>query len=190
VTNIRKVTVFGGTGFLGRRVTQHLLDHGLAVRVASRYPERSAQVFSSTSPSLEFVRADVGDDGSVMAALDGAFGVVNAVSLYVERAQPDVPFRTRRSCCESGEAFASIGRATPGTCFGNRCRCPVIVRLHSQPALAGTAAGIGVFVQNFLGAGFAQMYGLLADGTVTPMIEMTASRHTLAAAAGQGKNGA
>ena len=44
VTNIRKVTVFGGTGFLGRRVVQHLLDHGFAVRVASRHPERGAQV--------------------------------------------------------------------------------------------------------------------------------------------------
>jgi uncharacterized protein YbjT (DUF2867 family) len=79
------VTVFGGTGFLGRRVVQHLLDHGFAVRVASRHSERSAQVFSNTSSALEFVRADVGDDGSVMTALAGAFGVVNAVSLYVER---------------------------------------------------------------------------------------------------------
>jgi uncharacterized protein YbjT (DUF2867 family) len=85
VTNIRKVTVFGGAGFLGRRVVQHLLDHGFAVRVASRHPERSAQVFSNTSSALEFVRADVGDEGSVMTAVAGAFGVVNAVSLYVER---------------------------------------------------------------------------------------------------------
>jgi DHA1 family bicyclomycin/chloramphenicol resistance-like MFS transporter len=41
--------------------------------------------------------------------------------------------------------------------------------------LAGTAAGIGVFVQNFLGAAFAQLYGLLADGTVTPLTEVTAT---------------
>ena len=47
VTNIRKVTVFGCTGFLGRRVVQHLLDHGFAVRVASRHPERSAQVWDT-----------------------------------------------------------------------------------------------------------------------------------------------
>jgi len=79
------VTVFGGTGFLGRRVVKHLLDHGFAVRVASRHPERGAQVFFNTSSALEFVRADVGDDGSVMTALAGAFGVVNTVSLYVER---------------------------------------------------------------------------------------------------------
>ena len=40
--------------------------------------------------------------------------------------------------------------------------------------LAGTAAGIGVFMQNFLGAAFAQLYGFLADGTVTPLTEVTA----------------
>jgi DHA1 family bicyclomycin/chloramphenicol resistance-like MFS transporter len=39
--------------------------------------------------------------------------------------------------------------------------------------LGGTAAGIGVFMQNFLGAAFAQLYGLLADGTVVPLVEVT-----------------
>ena len=42
------------------------------------------------------------------------------------------------------------------------------------PRLAGTAAGIGVFAQNFFGAGFAQAYGLLADGSAVPMVQMTA----------------
>jgi DHA1 family bicyclomycin/chloramphenicol resistance-like MFS transporter len=46
--------------------------------------------------------------------------------------------------------------------------------MATVPALAGTAAGIGVFVQNFLGAGFAQMYGLFADGSPIPMMKMTA----------------
>lgn len=41
------------------------------------------------------------------------------------------------------------------------------------PRLAGTAAGIGVFAQNFFGAGFAQIFGVLADGTAMPMIQMT-----------------
>lgn len=43
------------------------------------------------------------------------------------------------------------------------------------PRLAGTAAGIGVFAQNFLGAGFAQIYGFLADGSPYPMMVMTAA---------------
>jgi MFS transporter, DHA1 family, multidrug resistance protein len=46
--------------------------------------------------------------------------------------------------------------------------------MATNPKLAGTAAGIGVFVQNFCGAGFAQLYGLLADGTVGPLTETTA----------------
>lgn len=81
----RKVTVFGATGFLGRRVVLHLLDHGFEVRAASRHPERGAQVFRNWSSRLEVVGADVGDDRSVISAVAGAFAVVNSVSLYVER---------------------------------------------------------------------------------------------------------
>jgi uncharacterized protein YbjT (DUF2867 family) len=70
---------------LGRRVVGHLLDHGFEVRAASRHPERAAQVFRNRPSGLEVVRADVGDDRSVIGAVAGAFAVVNAVSLYVER---------------------------------------------------------------------------------------------------------
>ncbi len=38
------------------------------------------------------------------------------------------------------------------------------------PRYAGTAAGIGVFMQHFFGALFAQAYGFMADGTPRPMI--------------------
>ena len=38
------------------------------------------------------------------------------------------------------------------------------------PRLAGTASGIGVFMQHFGAAFFAQLYGLFADGTPRPMI--------------------
>jgi DHA1 family bicyclomycin/chloramphenicol resistance-like MFS transporter len=38
------------------------------------------------------------------------------------------------------------------------------------PRYAGTAAGVGVFMQNFWAAIFAQLYGLLADGTPRPMV--------------------
>lgn len=56
--------------------------------------------------------------------------------------------------------------------------------MATNPKLAGTAAGIGVFMQNFAGAAFAQLYGLLADGTVLPLAETTAITGLLVLAAG------
>ena len=78
----RKVTVFGGTGFLGRRVVQRLLERDFSVRVAVRHPERIAALFPALH--LDAIQADVNDDRSVAAAVAGVEGVVNAVSLYAE----------------------------------------------------------------------------------------------------------
>lgn len=78
------ITVFGGTGFLGRRIVRHLLDHGFQVRTASRHPERLASA-SRSDVGLETTTADILDETSVAAALFRAYGAVNAVSLYVER---------------------------------------------------------------------------------------------------------
>jgi uncharacterized protein YbjT (DUF2867 family) len=75
------VTVFGGTGFLGRRIVGHLLAGGFAVRSASRHPGSASSADEGIAP----VRADVNEGGSIAAAVAGAFAVVNAVSLYGER---------------------------------------------------------------------------------------------------------
>ncbi len=83
--SIGVVTVFGGTGFLGRRVVRHLCRHEFSVRIASRHPERSRGLFGSDDPQLQSVEADIHDPRAVADALAGAYGVVNAVGLYVER---------------------------------------------------------------------------------------------------------
>ena len=79
------VTVFGGTGFLGRRIVRHLHDADLAARVASRHPDAVPSLFSREGSGIEAVHADVNNDGSVARAVAGALAVVNTVSLYVER---------------------------------------------------------------------------------------------------------
>jgi uncharacterized protein YbjT (DUF2867 family) len=80
-----RVTVFGGTGFLGRRVVRHLRGAGLVARVACRHPDRVLSLYPREFAGIESVHADVNDDGSVAEAVAGAWAVVNAVSLYVER---------------------------------------------------------------------------------------------------------
>jgi uncharacterized protein YbjT (DUF2867 family) len=83
-TNDRTVTVFGGTGFLGRRIVRHLRSRGFPVRIASRHPDRGHSQFGPDDPQLQSVEANIHDERSVADALAGAYGVVNAVSLYVE----------------------------------------------------------------------------------------------------------
>ena len=82
-----KVTVFGGTGFLGRHVVQHLLDCEFSIRVTSRHPERTAALFPDVRLDIESIHADINDDRSVAAAVAAVEGVVNVVSLYVESGQ-------------------------------------------------------------------------------------------------------
>ena len=84
VTNERVVAVFGGTGFLGRRVVRHLRKRGFSVRIASRHPDRGDGLFALDDRQLQSVEADIHDEQSVARALAGAYGVVNAVSLYIE----------------------------------------------------------------------------------------------------------
>ncbi len=86
-TTDRTVTVFGGTGFLGRRIVRHLRSHGFPVRSASRHPDRGQRLFGPDNPQLQSVGANIHDERSVADTLAGAYGVVNAVSLYVEHGQ-------------------------------------------------------------------------------------------------------
>src|ERR1700732_2918966 len=83
-TTDRTVTVFGGTRFLARRIARHLRSRGFPVRIASRHPDRGHSQFGPDDPQLQSVEANIHDERSVAGALAGAYGVVNAVSLYVE----------------------------------------------------------------------------------------------------------
>ena len=85
-----RVTLFGGSGFLGRRIAAQLLERGLRVRVTARSPDRVREALESTE-GLETVRADVRDQASVVTAVEGAETVINSVALYVE--QGDTSFR-------------------------------------------------------------------------------------------------
>jgi uncharacterized protein YbjT (DUF2867 family) len=80
------VVVFGGAGFLGRRLVHRLTTEGLTVRVAARHPEPARiELRSMGFDRVTIVPADVRDQASVAAAIAGADAVVNTVSAYVEK---------------------------------------------------------------------------------------------------------
>lgn len=80
------VTVFGGTGFLGREIVRAVRAAGSPVRIATRH-RPADDVSCAATGRVSHVVADVADERSVAAAVDGAFAVVNAVSLYAETKQ-------------------------------------------------------------------------------------------------------
>jgi len=87
------VSVFGGTGFLGRRLVRRLAAEGETLRIAVRSPDRAQSVLRAADlDRVTVFRADVRDQASVAAAVAGVDAVVNAVSAYVEK--PGVTFES------------------------------------------------------------------------------------------------
>jgi NADH dehydrogenase len=77
------ITVFGGTGFIGRHLVPLLLRSRAIVRVAVHHPAR-IQLPAEPTNAAEIVQADVLDDGAVDAAIAGAEAVFNLVGILTE----------------------------------------------------------------------------------------------------------
>ena len=79
------VTVFGGTGFVGRRVVRSLAKQGWRVRVAARNVGRGYRLrMLGDVGQIEVVQANIRDAASVDRALDGAEACVNLVGVLYE----------------------------------------------------------------------------------------------------------
>ena len=83
---VQVATVFGASGFIGRYVVRALARTGAQVRAAVRHPE--AALFLKPMGDvgqIAPVQANVRDDASVAAAVDGADTVINLVGVLYER---------------------------------------------------------------------------------------------------------
>lgn len=81
----RPVTVFGGSGFLGRYVVRALARKGYRIRVAVRRPELTGHLKPlGAVGQIHAVQANVRDEGSVNRAATGSRGVINLVGVLAE----------------------------------------------------------------------------------------------------------
>ncbi len=97
----RRVTVFGGSGFIGRYVVERLADEGASVTVAVRDPERAKYLrplgdVGQVSP----VRVDLTDEVAVQAAVKGADAVINLIGILFESGR-----QTFKRCHADGPAL-------------------------------------------------------------------------------------
>ncbi len=80
------VTIFGGSGFVGRYIARRMAKEGWRVRVAVRRPNEAIFVRPyGVVGQVEPVLANIRDDASVAAAMAGADAVVNCVGVLTER---------------------------------------------------------------------------------------------------------
>ena len=77
------VTIFGGSGFVGRYIAQRLAKDGWRVRIACRRPNEAlfTRGYGAVG-QVEPVFCNIRDDASVRAALAGADAAVNCVGTF------------------------------------------------------------------------------------------------------------
>lgn len=175
----QRVTVFGGSGFVGRYVVERLADQGAVVTVAVRDPEKAkflrtlGQVGQVTP-----VAANIRDAAAVARAVEGADAVINLVGILYKRGRQsfksihaDAPAAIARACTDAGVSrlvhVSAIGAQATGWSEYQRSK----------------AAGEEAVHENFPGAtilrpsvifgpedGFFNLFGMLAR--VTPVLPL------------------
>ncbi len=79
------VTIYGGSGFVGRYIARRMAKEGWRVRVAVRRPNEAMFVKPyGAVGQVEPVLCNIRDDASVALAMDGADAVVNCVGILAE----------------------------------------------------------------------------------------------------------
>ncbi len=79
------VTIYGGSGFVGRYIARRMAQAGWRVRVAVRRPNEALHVKPyGVVGQVEPVFCNIRDDASVRAVMQGADAVVNCVGILVE----------------------------------------------------------------------------------------------------------
>src|ERR1700753_2945197 len=101
----RLVTVFGGSGFVGRNLVRSLAKRGFRVRVAVRRPDLAQYLMTAGAVGqIHGMQANLRYPDSIAAAVEGAEIVVNLVGVLHE---------SGRNTFDAVQAFGpgAIGRA-------------------------------------------------------------------------------
>lgn len=143
------VTIFGGSGFVGRYIARRMAKEGWRVRVACRRPNEAIFVRPyGVVGQVEPVLANIRDDDSVRAVLHGADAVVNCVGTFdksgknnFDAVQHDGAARIARIAAEEGVArmvhISAIGADEDGDSLYARSkgRGEAAVKAHMPDAV-------------------------------------------------------
>lgn len=103
------ICIFGGSGFLGKHITQDLARAGYRVKIATRIPESAYELktYGNVGQVVPF-KCNYNDPASIQAAVHGCYGVINLVGILFEkgkskfkRAHADIPQMIAEACADA-----------------------------------------------------------------------------------------
>ena len=86
----RRIVVFGGTGFVGRRLVPRLAQAGYEVIVPSRNRTRQRELY--VLPGVQVIDADVYADPERRRLLEGAYAAINLIGILNESGRDGTGF--------------------------------------------------------------------------------------------------
>ncbi len=138
--SVATATVFGGSGFVGRHVVRELARRGASVRVAVRHPDRALFLKSMGDVGqITPVAANIRDDASVAAAVDGSDAVVNVVGILYRSGRQtfDAIHHQGAGRIARAVAAAGVGRFVHISAIGADAQAPAA---YARSKAAGEAA--------------------------------------------------
>ena len=133
----KRVTVFGGSGFIGRYLVKRLAAEGWVVRVAVRDPVAAAFLKPAGNVGqIVPMRCNVLDDAALGAAVAGADAVINLVGILYE-------FGRQRFEPVQAEAPARIGRAAAAAGVSRYIQVSALGADPSSPSLYARSKAAG-----------------------------------------------
>ncbi|ABA56916.1 complex I NDUFA9 subunit family protein [Nitrosococcus oceani] len=107
--NIQTVCILGGTGFVGRWLSSHLVEQGYKVRVLTRHWQRHRDLL--VLPGLRLMETDVYDPAQLAAQFNGCQSVINLIGILNEKGRnghgfrqvhADLPEKVAQICLDTG----------------------------------------------------------------------------------------
>ncbi|WP_054144103.1 complex I NDUFA9 subunit family protein [Bosea sp. AAP35] len=127
------VTVFGGSGFVGRHVVRALVKRGYRVRVAVRRPDLAGFLQPlGTVGQIHAVQANLRYPASVTAAVTGASAVVNLVGILQEGGR---------------QSFAGV-QASGARIVAQACAAAGITRLVQVSAIGAASDSASLYARS------------------------------------------
>ncbi|HEU5423434.1 MAG TPA: complex I NDUFA9 subunit family protein, partial [Nitrolancea sp.] len=145
-----RVTLLGGTGFVGRHLAARLVARGHSVQVLTRHRFRHTDML--VLPTLTLTQADVYDAGVLREAFLGSDAVINLVGILNERGHKGAGFR---------EAHVTLTEAVIEACRGAGVR-----RLLHMSALNADKQGPSHYLRTKGEAATAVLMAKQLDATV------------------------